>query len=578
MRDTNSENKIKQILLVGNPNVGKSVIFSRFTGIKVITSNYPGTTVGFTRGHMKLDGEPVDIVDVPGSYTLEPTCKAEEVACEMLKHGDLIINVIDATNLERHLNLTLQLLEKKTPMIIALNFWDETKHLGIEIDIKKLESLLGVPVIPTSAIRGEGLNELKARLKNAKIPNFEAISSPERWEKIGDIIKSVQTIRHRHHTFAERIGEMMIHPVFGLLFGAGIMLACYKIVRFIAESLIQYLLDPFFYKLYAPLLNRLSHFLSPQSIFHKLLIGNLINNAIDFKQSMGLLSTGIYVEIGMILPYIISFYLVLSILEDVGYLPRLAIIADNIMHRVGLHGYAIIPMFLGLGCNVPGIMATRILESKRERFIACTLISIAVPCAALQAMIIGLVGARGGKYVAIIYLTLFLVWLITGFLLNLIVPGLSPDLVIEVPPYRMPSIPQLLRKLWYRIYWFLIEAVPFVLGGVLVINLLYIFHIFDFIAPYTKIIVTKIWGLPQSTIVPILIGFLRKDIAVAMLAPLNLTVKQLVVATTVLAIFFPCIATFSMLIKELGIKDMIKSVIIMVVAALFVGGILNLIL
>lgn len=578
MRNTNPENKTKKILLVGNPNVGKSVIFSRLTGIKVIASNYPGTTVGYTRGQMKIDGEVVDIMDVPGSYTLEPTCKAEEVACEMLKQGDLIINVIDATNLERHLNLTLQLLEKKTPMIVALNFWDETRHHGIEIDVKKLESLLGVPVITTSAIRGEGLNELKARIKDAKTPELNLLSSEERWKKIGDVITAVQTIKHRHHTFTDRIGEMMIHPFFGILFGAGIMFASYKIVRFIAETLIRHLLDPFFYNYYAQLLNRLSYLLFPQSILHKLLIGNLINNAIDFKQSMGLLSTGIYVEFGMILPYIISFYLILSILEDVGYLPRLAIIADNTMHRLGLHGYAIIPMFVSLGCNVPGIMATRILESKRERFIASTLISIGVPCAALQAMIIGLVGAHGGKYVFIVYLTLFLVWLITGVILNMLVKGFSPDLVIEVPPYRLPRLSQLLRKLWYRIYWFLIEAVPFVLGGVLVINLLYTYHIFDFIAPYTKVIVTKIWGLPQATIVPILIGFLRKDVAVAMLAPLNLTIKQLIVATTILAIFFPCIATFTIQIKELGIKDMIKSVIIMVVTALLVGSILNLIL
>lgn len=235
-------------------------------------------------------------------------------------------------------------------------------------------------------------------------------------------------------------------------------------------------------------------------------------------------------------------------------------------------------MFLGMGCNVPGILATRILESKRERFIASTLISIGVPCAALQAMIIGLVGARGNKYVFIVYLTLFLVWLITGIILNLLIKGFSPDLVIEVPPYRLPSLSQLFRKLWYRVYWFLIEAVPYVLLGVLIVNLLYIFQIFHYIAPLTKGIVTKIWGLPQSTIVPILIGFVRKDVAVAMLGPLNLTTKQLVIGSTVLAIFFPCIATFTMLIKELGVKDMVKATGIMIVASILVGGILNLIL
>ena len=579
---------MKSILLVGNPNVGKSVIFSHFTGIKVIVSNYPGTTVGFTKGYMKLGDEPrpgtqergekVEVIDVPGSYSLEPTCRAEEVACEMLEQGDVIVNVIDATNLERHLNLTLQLLERNKPIIIALNFWDETRHRGVYIDIDKLESILDVPVVATSAIRGEGLKELQKRLKDAKIPARKPVSSETRWKEIGNIISQVQTITHRHHKFYERIGESMVHPFFGIVFGAGIMYLAFRIVRFIGEGLINFLLDPFFYKYYAPLLYKLSHLLQLSSVIHKILIGNLIYNQINFKQSMGLLTTGIYVEFGMILPYIISFYLILSVLEDVGYLPRLAIIADSLMHRLGLHGYAIIPMFLGMGCNVPGILATRILESKRERFIASTLISIGVPCAALQAMIIGLVGAKGNKYVLIVYLTLFLVWLITGIILNLLIRGFSPDLVIEVPPYRLPSLSQLFRKLWFRVYWFLIEAVPYVLLGVLVVNLLYTFQVFHYIAPLTKGIVIKIWGLPQSTIVPILIGFVRKDVAVAMLGPLNLTTKQLVIGSTVLAIFFPCIATFTLLIKELGVKDMIKATIIMIVASLLVGGILNLVL
>ncbi|MCX7784790.1 MAG: ferrous iron transporter B [candidate division WOR-3 bacterium] len=566
------------ILLVGNPNVGKSVIFSRLTGVKVIASNYPGTTVSFTKGYMKLDGESVEVIDVPGSYSLEPTCKAEEVACEMLNLGDIIINVIDATNLERHLNLTLQLLEQRKPMVIALNFWDETKHRGVKIDIKKLEEILGVPVVATSAIRGEGLSELKQKIKNAKIPDRVFVSSATRWKEIGEIVNSVQTVSHRHHTLAEHIGEIMIHPFWGLIIGAGIIYSAFRTVQFIGESLIKYLFDPMFNNLYAPLLMKLSAILQPTNLLHKLLIGELVNNTIDFKQSMGLLSTGIYVEIAMILPYIISFYFILSILEDVGYLPRLAIIADAVMHRLGLHGYAIIPMFLGLGCNVPGILATRILESKRERFIAATLISIAVPCAALQAMIVGLVGAQGIKYVTIIYFTLFCIWLTTGFILNRIVKGFSPDLVIEIPPYRLPLFSQLLKKLWYRVSSFLIEAVPFVFLGILIINLLYTFKIFEYIAPLSKFVVNKIWGLPPTVIVPILIGFLRKDVAVAMLGPLNLSAKQLVIGSTVLAIFFPCIATFVMLLKELGFKDMMKATLIMLITSLIVGSILNIVL
>ena len=569
---------MKKILLVGNPNVGKSVIFSRLTGVRVIASNYPGTTVGFTKGYMKLGQERVELIDVPGSYTLEPTCKAEEVACDMLKDGDLIINVVDATNLERHLYLTLQLLAKKKPMVVILNFWDETKHRGIKIDFKKLEEILAVPVITTVAVSGEGMKELIIRLPEAKIPDRKQKETSEIWQEVGSITQEVQTITHRHHTFWDRLNEATVHPVLGLFIGAGIMYLVFRVIRFLGESLINYLLDPFFNNIYGPFLSRLSILLRPGSLFHNILIGQLFDGKIDFVQSMGVLSTGIYVELGMVLPYLVSFYLVLSLLEDIGYLPRLAIQVDTLFHRIGLHGYSIIPMFLGMGCNVPGILATRILETRRERFIAATLISIGVPCAALQAMIIGLVGEKGGNYVAIVYITLFLVWLILGFLLNLMVKGFSPELIIEMPPYRLPRFSLLFKKLWIRVSEFLIEAAPFVLGGVFIVNLLYNFKVFDFFTKLFAPVITRLFGLPQEAIVAMIIGFLRKDVAVALLGPLNLSAKQLVVSSTVLAMFFPCIATFAILIKELGIKDTIKSTIIMLVTSLIVGSILNLIL
>jgi ferrous iron transport protein B len=569
---------MKTILLVGNPNVGKSVIFSRLTGVKVITSNYPGTTVGFTKGYMKLGEEKVEVIDVPGSYTLEPTCKAEEVACEMLKQGDLIIDVIDSTNLERHLYLTLQLLAQKKPMMVVLNFWDETKHRGIKIDAKKLEEILSVPVITTVAVSGEGMKELILRIPEAKIPNRSQKETSELWREVGSITQEVQTITHRHHTFWDRLSEATVHPVLGLLIGAGVMYLVFRLIRFIGETLINYLLNPFFSNIYRPILSKLSLWLRPGSLFHNILLGHLFDGKIDFLQSMGVLSTGIYVELGMVLPYLVSFYLVLSILEDIGYLPRLAIQVDTLFHRIGLHGYSIIPMFLGMGCNVPGILATRILETKRERFIASTLISIGVPCAALQAMIIGLVGQKGGNYVAIVYITLFLVWLILGFLLNLIVKGFSPELIIEMPPYRLPRFSLLFKKLWIRVSGFLIEAAPFVIAGVFIVNLLYSFKVFDFFTGITAPVVTKLFGLPKEAIVAILVGFLRKDVAVALLGPLNLTAKQLVVSSTVLAMFFPCIATFAILIKELGIKDTIKSTLLMLGSALIVGSLLNLIL
>jgi len=284
------------------------------------------------------------------------------------------------------------------------------------------------------------------------------------------------------------------------------------------------------------------------------------------------------VPLAMVLPYVFAFYLMLGLLEDMGYLPRLAVLMDTVMHRLGLHGYAIIPTLLGLGCNVPAVLATRILESKRERFIASTLISIAVPCAALQAMIIGLVGERGIQYVLIVYGTLFLVWVVLGVILKRLTKGFAPELLIEIPPYRIPSLRTWGQKVWMRVFGFLKEAMPIILGAVLVINLLYILGIFGAIADFTAPVVTGLLGLPKEAVTAIVIGFLRKDVAVGMLAPLGLTSAQLVVGSVVLAMFFPCIATFTVLTRELGVRGMIRSAGVMIVSALVVGGLLNLVL
>jgi ferrous iron transport protein B len=566
-----------KILLMGNPNVGKSAVFSRLTGVRAIVSNYPGTTVSFTRGEMKLGDKTAEVIDVPGTYTLEPTSQAEEIALKMLKEGNVVVNVVNATNLERNLYLTLQLLEKGTPVVVALNIWDDTKHMGIDIDVEKLQQRLGVPVIPTVAVTGQGIKELVEAIPQATSPQLPPTSSDKRWARVGRIVAEVQRIRHRHHTWRERLADASVRPITGGIIAVVVLAAAFVLVRFISEGLINYALDPLFNNLWAPVLMKLSPLLG-DGFWHNIIIGKLIGGQIDFVQSFGLLTSGLYVPFAMVLPYVISFYFVLGLLEDTGYLPRLAVLMDNVMHRLGLHGYAIIPTLLGLGCNVPAVLSTRILESKRERFIAATLISIAVPCAALQAMIIGLVGGRGFQYVIIVYGTLFVVWIILGFILNRTVKGFSPELLIEIPPYRLPPWRTVFQKLWMRTYGFLAEAIPIILGAVAVINVLYFFGVFDAIANFTAPVVTGLLGLPKEAVTAIAIGFLRKDVALGMLAPLALTSGQLVVGSVVLAMFFPCIATFVVLLRELGVVNMLKAAGIMLVTALAVGGLLNLIL
>jgi ferrous iron transport protein B len=567
-----------KILLMGNPNVGKSVIFSRLTGVHVIASNYPGTTIGYTRGFMKLGDEMVEVIDVPGTYTLEPTSEAEEIALEMLAGGDLVINVVDATNLERNLYLTLQLAERNVPLIVALNMWDDTKHRGINIDLDKLREMLGMPVIPTVAVTGQGIKELVDNIPEARLPHHPARSHDERWVAVGNIVEQVQLITHRHHTWRERLSDATAKPFSGAIIALAVLASAFLVIRFIGESLIGYVLDPLFNILWVPVVLRLSSLMGGSGLLHNIVLGHITGGEVDFVQSFGLLTSGLYVPLAMVLPYIISFYLVLGLLEDTGYLPRLGVLMDTVLHRLGLHGYAIIPSLLGFGCNVPAIMATRILESKRERFIAATLISIAIPCAALQAMIIGLVGEHGGQYVAMVYGTLLVAWIVLGLILNRLVKGFSPELLIEIPPYRLPAWRTVLQKLWMRAYGFLAEAIPIILGAILVINILYFLGVFTAIADFTAPVVTGILGLPKEAVTALVIGFLRKDVALGMLAPLALSAEQLVIGSVVLAMLFPCIATFVVLLRELGLMNMLKSAGIMIIAALLFGGLLNLIL
>jgi len=562
---------------MGNPNVGKSVVFSRLTGANVIASNYPGTTVDFSKGKMRIDGERVEIIDAPGTYSLEPANKAEEVALKMLKEADVVINVVDATNLERNLYLTLALLEQDVPVVIALNLWDETHHLGIYIDEKELEKLLGIPVVPTVALTGEGIKTLVSRIKETKInEKIKPTSDEGRWVEIGSIINKVERVEHRHHTIRDRISDLTIKPLTGLPIAVGIIFSAFWFVRLIGENLITYIFDPIFENLYLPLVTRFSEWLGP-GIIHNLLIGEY-GVEIDFVESLGMLTTGLYVPLAMVLPYIVAFYFTLSILEDTGYLPRLATLVDKVFHKLGMHGHGIVPLFLGLGCNVPGALSTRTLETRKQRFISATLLAICVPCMAQMAMVFGALGSYGMYYIGLVFLTLAILYIVIGLLLNRFIKGESPEIFLEIPSYRRPSFKATFKKTWMRIRWFLKEAIPYLFLGVLIINVLYAIGVLQWFGNAVSPIMVGLFGLPGDASIALITGFLRKDLAVGMLVSLNMAPLQLVIAVTMLTIYFPCVATFAVLVKELGIKDMIKSAALMIGVAVIVGFSLRIIL
>ncbi|HUU42170.1 MAG TPA: ferrous iron transporter B, partial [Planctomycetota bacterium] len=553
------------ILLMGNPNVGKSAVFSRLTGARVVVSNYPGTTVEFTEGRLRLDETTTArVVDVPGTYSLEPTNRAEEVAVEVIDKASVIVNVLDATNLERNLNLTLALVATGKPVLCVLNMWDEATARGVEIDVAKLEEMLTVPVVTTCALSGEGMLQLRQRLAEAR-PGTLRVDEGEKWHRIGDIVDAVQHVTHRHPTFGEKLSHLSVHPLWGPLFALAVLYASFEVVRFIGEGLIRWVFEPLFNEAWLPVMRRLSDFLGPGAFLHDLVIGHLVDGKIDFQQSFGLLTSGLYIPIAAVLPYICAFYLVLSLLEDIGYLPRLGVLVDNVMHRLGLHGLSIVPMMLGLGCNVPGVLAARVLETRKERFIALTLLSICVPCMAQTAVIAGLLGPYGALGFLPVFATLLVVGVVLGSILKRVVRGETPEILIDIPPYRMPYWKSLIKKLWMRVRAFLREAMPFVLLGVLFVNLMHTLGVLQMLGTLFGPLVTRVLGLPPGAVGALLVGFLRKDVAVGMLAPLGLNVRQLIVASLVLTMYFPCVAAFVMMFRELGWRDMLKASGIMLV-------------
>jgi ferrous iron transport protein B len=568
---------VNKIVLMGNPNVGKSVVFSRLTGAKVLSSNYPGTTVDFYKGEMLLDKKLVKIIDAPGTYSLEPSNKAEEVAIKIFEDADIVVNVVDATNLERNLYLTLELLESGKPVIIVLNLWDEAKHLGIYIDEKKLEKILEVPVVPTVALTGEGIKKLVTRLKEARSPDkIQKTSMEGRWIEIGSIIKKVEKVEHRHHTFRDRLNDLTIRPLTGLPIAVGVLFVSFWIVRLIGETIINYVMNPIFENAYKPLIMGFGNIIGP-GLPYQILISQEFG-VVEFTESLGVLTTGIYVPIAMVLPYIIAFYFMLSLLEDSGYLPRLATLVDNIFHKLGMHGFGIIPLFLGLGCNVPGALATRTLETRKQRFIAATLLAIAVPCMAQLAMIFGILGQHGIYYLAVVFITLAALYVIIGVILNKVLTGKSPEIFMEIPPYRRPSFRISLKKTWMRVHWFLKEAIPFLIIGVAVINILYTVGFIEWLANSLQPVMQGLFGLPGEASIGLVVGFVRKDLAVGMLGAINMSAPQLTIAVTMLTIFFPCVAAFVVLTRELGYRDMFKAALIMICTAINIGIILRLIL
>ncbi|MGC8796374.1 ferrous iron transport protein B [Thermodesulfovibrio sp.] len=611
-----------KIAFVGQPNAGKSTIFNGLAGYKTITANFPGQTVHYTVSKVKVGDETFEIVDLPGIYSLTAIDMAELESRKYILSGqaDVVVNVIDASSLSRSLELTLQVAELQVPMVICLNMVDEARRKGIEINSEKLSQIFGVPVIETVANKGIGLDKIFPSVKQAyykklipkiqyfhkdieeKIEEIEKIipseslqNIPRRYiavkllegdkelfdeiKKFPEILEKIENIReeikasHGRHadtvisserhaltmnifedvakvgeplkSFRERIDDLLTNKYLGypLLFLIlfGIFFMVFEVGKIIEEPIT----DAF------------------DSLIQKL-PGLIEENTLLYFIVKGLLE-GFSGGVGVAIPYLIPFFIGLTVLEDIGYLPRMAFLMDTVMHRIGLHGKSILPFVISYGCNVPGVMATRILESPRDRFITATL-SVLIPCAARTAIIFGLVGAYiGGLATAALYLFNILVIMILGAVLTKFIPEITPGLIMEIPPLRIPTLKNVFMKTWLRLKDFMLVAWPLLIISSITLSLLEYLKIDLILNKMVAPVVSLLLGLPEQTGITLLFGILRKELSMIMLfqamhtTELNtvMTDLQLIVYTIFTLFYIPCVGTIGVLIKELGFKRMI---------------------
>ena len=402
------------------------------------------------------------------------------------------------------------------------------------------------------------------------------LTTDERWDLIDKISKQVVKYKKYRHTLKDAIAEITVKPLTGIPIAIAIMYGFWAFFGAFAG----FFTDGFFVKIFdehwLPWLQDI--FPGEGGFLYYILIGDPV--ADNCFEAFGMLTSGLFVAIGVVLPAIIAFYLFLIILEDSGYLPRLAVLIDTVLHKIGLHGFAIVPIILSLGCNVPAVTATRTLETKKQRFMMATLLAIFIPCGAQLGTMIEVIPG----YVGFVMLYLLLGFFLTGFVLNKIIPGRSPEILMDIPPYRMPTARNVGKKLWMRLKGFLFVAIPFVLLGVLLVNVLYWWGVIDWLANILEPVLSGWFGVPKETVGPLIAAFLRKDLAIAQLSAIEMTKYQLITSVVLVSLYFPCVATFAMLIKEgkgAGWKGiplfLFGSLATLIVVVFLFGGLLHLI-
>ena len=639
----------KRIILVGSPNTGKSIIFNALTGTYTSVSNYPGTTVEVAKGKSRIDNETFEVLDTPGMYSLIPVTEEEDVTRRIIMETEsaIIIHVIDAKNLDRMLPLTLQLIEAGLPIILVLNMMDEAKKRGVGINSDILQDILGIPVVKTVAVTGEGITQLRKEINNitknqthlekkqlivhnptiesaiSKITPLisnntisrralallflqddqmikrcegkslekeittdirrivkkaqESLDEPIRYvtamknqDEVNHIVsKVVSEVSNQDSTnLPDRLSRIMTRPLTGIpIFLLVTYFGLYQFVGvFGAGTIVDFLEATVFEEYITPYIISLATTFIPWETIQDLFVGEY-----------GVFTLGLRYAIAIILPIVGTFFFAFAIVEDTGYLPRMALLIDRVFKKIGLSGRAVIPMTLGFGCGTMATMVTRTLETKRERVIATILLALAIPCSAQLGVILGILS--GNFMVTLIWMSTVLMTLLgVGLLTAIIIPGEKPSFYMELPPLRLPKLSNLISKTYTRMEWYFIEILPLFLLASLLIWLGQETGIFQIIVGGMTPLVNSL-GLPDKTAEAFLFGFFRRDFGAAGLYDLQkaglLSPLALVVSAVTITLFVPCIAQFSIMIKERGLKTAISIAAFVFPFAFFVGYMLN---
>lgn len=632
-----------RVALVGNPNVGKSAIFSLLTGRYVTVSNYPGTTVEVTMGNATIGRKRYLIVDTPGVNNLIPMSEDEKVTRDILLDEAIvsIIQVIDAKNIKRAFPITLQLMEMGLPIIIDLNMRDESISRGIDIDEERLRNLLGLDVISTIAVQKKGIDSLRNAIPMPKVSSFKFSYDPiieeyiskieallpdaniskrsialmilsadktlKKWlhknlteeairqlealrdslsEKFpqplsyvitqqrlkiaDDILKDIliknQAEQNKFSTFIDRFS---MHPIFGFFFLFLVLLGLYEFVgKFGAGILVDLIEEDIFGGYLNPLAKRFVEAFIPVRILQELLIGQY-----------GIITMALTYAIAIILPITATFFLTFALLEDSGYLPRLAAMLNRVFSIMGLNGKAVLPMVLGLGCDTMATLTARILDTRKERIIVTLLLALGVPCSAQIGVILGIFGKQPVEALYIWLSVVAGVIIFVGFISAKILPGQKADFILEIPPLRVPQPSNVLIKTMGRIEWYLKEAVPLFILGTLVLFVSDKAGILPFLQDAASPVIVNFLGLPPQTTEAFIIGFLRRDYGAAGLFSLQeqglLNTGQVVVSLVTITLFIPCIANFFVIIKERGLKTALGITAFIFPFSFLIGGLLH---